>query len=226
MKLLITAATDMELLAAQKAAAASAHAVTCAVTGIGIAATAYHTTKLLLSGQYDLAINIGIAGSFTGRFPLGSVVCPVKEYFGDSGVQTPGGFSSLFDEQLLHENTFPFVDGALKADVPPAFAGLFQKYPPATGITLQMASGVQPRIDELQQRFHPDIETMESAAFFYVCLSQKVPFAALRAISNKVEVRNKAAWNIPLAIQNLETALREIFTILLFTIDHCTDNSK
>jgi futalosine hydrolase len=50
---------------------------------------------------------------------------------------------------------------------------------------------------------------MESAAFFYVCLSQKVPFAALRAISNKVEVRNKAAWNIPQAVQNLETAIRE-----------------
>jgi futalosine hydrolase len=210
MKLLITAATDNELLAAQKAAATSAHAVTFAVTGIGIAATAYHTTKLLLAGTYDLAINIGIAGSFTARFPIGSVVCPVKEYFGDSGVQTPAGFSSLFDEQLLQENTFPFVDGALKATIPPPLAAAFEKYPPATGITLQMASGAQQRIDELQQRFHPDIETMESAAFFYVCLSQKVPFAALRAISNKVEVRNKAAWNIPLALQNLETAIREI----------------
>ncbi|MDR3132406.1 MAG: futalosine hydrolase [Prevotellaceae bacterium] len=210
MKLLITAATENELLAAQQAAGASAQAVTFAVTGIGIASTAYHTTKLLLTGAYDWALNVGIAGSFTGRFPAGSVVCPVKEYFGDSGVQTPAGFSSLFDEQLLHENTFPFVDGALNADMPPVAAGLFKGYPPVTGITLQMASGAQQRIDELQQRFHPDIETMESAAFFYVCLSQKVPFAALRAISNKVEVRNKAAWNIPLAIQNLEIAIRGI----------------
>ncbi|MDR0694100.1 MAG: futalosine hydrolase [Prevotellaceae bacterium] len=210
MKLLITAATGNELLAAQKAAATSAHAVTFSVTGIGMVSTAYHTTKLLLAGSYDLAINVGIAGSFSGQFPVGSVVCPVKEYFGDSGVQTPAGFSSLFDEQLLHENTFPFVDGALKADIPPAFAGLFKEYPPVTGITLQMASGAQQRIDELQQRFHPGIETMESAAFFYVCLSQKVPFAALRAISNKVEIRNKAAWNIPLALQNLETAIRRV----------------
>ena len=209
MKLLITAATGNELLAAQQAAAASAHSITFAVTGIGIASTAYHTTKLLLAGTYDLALNTGIAGSFSGRFPVGSVVCPVKEYFGDSGIQTPAGFSSLFDEQLLHENTFPFVNGALKAVIPPPAAGVFKKYPPVTGVTLQMASGARQRIDELQQRFHPDIETMESAAFFYVCLSEKVPFAALRAISNKVEVRNKAAWNIPLAMQNLETAIRE-----------------
>jgi nucleoside phosphorylase len=47
-----------------------------------------------------------------------------------------------------------------------------------------------------------------------VCLSQKVPFAALRAISNKVETRNKAAWNIPLAIQNLEAAIRKVVAVI------------
>ncbi|MDR3350757.1 MAG: futalosine hydrolase [Prevotellaceae bacterium] len=210
MKILITAATGHELLAAQQAATATVHDITFAVTGIGIAATAYHTAKLLLAEPCEFALNIGIAGSFTPRLPVGSVACAVKEYFGDSGVQTPAGFSSLFDEQLLNENTFPFVDGALNADMPPAMAGLFSEYPPATGVTLQTATGEQQRIDGLLRRFQPDIETMESAAFFYVCLSEKVPFAALRAISNKVEVRNKAAWNIPLAIQNLETAVRRV----------------
>jgi futalosine hydrolase len=209
MRILITAATDVELLAAKEAAGVPEHELFFEVTGIGIAATTYHVTKLLLTQQYDLALNIGIAGSF-GNLPVGSVVCPVKEYFGDCGVQTLAGFSSLFDEQLLNENTFPFVDGALRNTLPPDVADKLHALPHVTGVTLQMASGAQPRIDELQQHFHPDIETMESAAFFYVCLLQGVPFAALRAISNKVEVRNRAAWNIPLALQNLQQSIKSI----------------
>ncbi|MDR0729510.1 MAG: futalosine hydrolase [Prevotellaceae bacterium] len=216
MKILITAATDNELLAAREAAAASAHLITLAVTGIGMAATAYHTAKRLWGESFDLAVNTGIAGSFSARFPTGSVVCPVKEYFGDSGVQTSAGFSSLFDEQLLGANTFPFVDGALYHRMPAAIGsagGL--PFPPATGVTLQMATGVQSRIDELQERFHPDIETMEGAAFFYVCLSEGVPFVALRAISNRVEVRNKAAWDIPLAMRSLQGAVRRLLHLLV-----------
>ncbi len=208
MRLLVTAATAKELLAAQEAGAASTHNITFALTGIGAAATAYHTTKLLLTGAYDMAINIGIAGSFSEAYPIGSVVCSVKEYFGDSGIQTPAGFRSLFDEQLLGANTFPFTGGALNNNLAPELVKRLSAYPFVTGVTVQTASGVQSRIDELQQRFRPDIETMENAAFFYVCLSQKIPFIALRAISNKVTVRNKAAWNIPMALQNLAPALK------------------
>ncbi len=210
MKILITAATDNELLAAQEIIKASEHELTCAVTGIGVTATAYHTTKLLLAGTFDIAINIGIAGSFNNKLDIGTVVTPTIEYFGDSGVQTPTGFSSLFDEKLLSENTFPFVDGALKNTIPKQLVDVLKNIPQITGLTVQTASGQQQRIDELQQHFAADIETMESAAFFYVCLSQKTPFVALRAISNRVEVRNKAAWNIPLALQNLQNALKNI----------------
>jgi len=214
MKLLITAATDNELLAAQEITAVLNHQITCAVTGIGVTATAYHITKLLLSESFDLAINIGIAGSFTDVYPIGEVVCPVKEYFGDSGVQTPAGFSSLFDEKLLSENTFPFVDGALKNNLSAELLEKIQTISRVTGLTVQMASGEQQRIDGLRQRFSAEIETMEGAAFFYVCLSQKIPFLALRAISNKVEVRDKSAWNIPLALQNLQNTLKQFLANL------------
>jgi futalosine hydrolase len=212
MKLLITAATDNELLAAREVAGTSEHALTFALTGIGTVATAYHTTRWLLSQPFDAALNIGIAGSFTDRFPLGRVVCPATEYFGDSGVQSPGGFSTLFDEELLDANTFPFVEGALKCRLPPTLRARLLAFPQATGVTVQTTTGTPSRIDELRQRFAPDVETMESAAFFYVCLSQNVPFAALRAVSNKVEVRNKVAWNVPLALHRLQAAVKTIIT--------------
>jgi futalosine hydrolase len=205
MKLLITAATPEELLVAQQLAAVMPETHHCAVTGIGIAPTAYHTLKCLHSGHFDLAVNIGIAGSFTERLPVGSVCVVTKEYFGDCGIQTPKGFLTLFDEHILNDNTFPFVDGALHAPPLSHVAGI----PAATGVTVHTVSGEPQRIAELQSRFSPDIETMESAAFFYVCLQEKIPFLALRAISNRVEPRDKSRWNIPLALQNLSNVLKK-----------------
>jgi futalosine hydrolase len=206
MKILITAATPEELLVAQQLATVTPDACHCAVTGIGIAPTAYHTLKCLQSGHYDMAVNIGIAGSFTERLPVGGVCCVNKEYFGDCGIQTPKGFFTLFDEHLLNDNTFPFVDGALQAPVqPPALvAGI----PLATGVTVHTVSGEPQRIADLHAHFSPDVETMESAAFFYVCLQEKIPFLALRAISNRVEPRDKSKWDVPLALQNLGKALK------------------
>ncbi|MDR3180974.1 MAG: futalosine hydrolase [Prevotellaceae bacterium] len=209
MKLLITAATPEELLIAQQLAAVTPEACCCAVTGIGLVPTAYHTLKHLQAAHYDMAINIGIAGSFTDRLPVGSVCSVRKEYFGDCGIQTPKGFFTLFDEHLLSDNTFPFIDGALHATEKPTAhtAGI----PAAIGVTVHTVSGDLQRISELQSRFSPDIETMESAAFFYVCLQEKIPFLALRAISNKVEPRDKSKWNIPLALQNLSNVLKNVF---------------
>jgi futalosine hydrolase len=209
MKLLITAATPEELLVAQQLAAVTPETCHCAVTGIGLAPTAYHTLKCLQAGHFDMAVNIGIAGSFTERLPVGSVCVVNKEYFGDCGIQTPKGFFTLFDEHILNDNTFPFVDGALHAPVQPMayIAGI----PAATGVTVHTVSGEPQRIAELQSRFSPGIETMESAAFFYVCLQEKIPFLALRAISNKVEPRDKSKWNIPQALQNLSSVLKDVF---------------
>jgi futalosine hydrolase len=60
------------------------------------------------------------------------------------------------------------------------------------------------------KRYHPDIETMEGAAFFYVCSKENIPFLALRAVSNRVEPRDKAKWNIPLALKNLSDELGKV----------------
>jgi futalosine hydrolase len=207
MKLLITAATPEELLVARQLTAATT-TCRCAVTGVGIAPTAYHTLKCLQGDRYDLAVNIGIAGSFTGRLPVGSVCCVRKEYFGDCGVQTPAGFSTLFEERLQDGQAFPFVDGALHAPAPPL--RLVAGVPAATGVTVHMASGEPQRIAGLQARFAPDIETMEGAAFFYVCLQENIPFLALRAISNRVGPRDKSKWDVPLALQRLGGALRDM----------------
>jgi futalosine hydrolase len=71
------------------------------------------------------------------------------------------------------------------------------------GLTNNTVSGEEKLIKRMKDRFSPDIETMEGAAFFYVCLMENVPFAEIRSISNTVEPRDKSKWDIPVAIKNM-----------------------
>ncbi len=62
----------------------------------------------------------------------------------------------------------------------------------------------------MTERFNPDVESMEGAAFMYACLIHGVPFAQVRAVSNIVERRNRAAWKLDEAIAKLGAAARQI----------------
>ncbi len=63
--------------------------------------------------------------------------------------------------------------------------------------------------------YNPDLETMESASFFYICALEKVPFIAVRSISNMVEERNRDLWNVPLALQSLHEITKGIFRTII-----------
>jgi len=54
-----------------------------------------------------------------------------------------------------------------------------------------------------------EVENMEGAAFFAICLEHGVPFLELRAISNLVG-DPPAVWDIPLATRNLASALERL----------------
>ena len=69
-------------------------------------------------------------------------------------------------------------------------------------------------IEKVIKKYKPEIESMEGAAFFYVCEKENIPSIQLRAISNYVERRNKDNWNIPLALQNLKLALEKLLSAL------------
>ena len=64
---------------------------------------------------------------------------------------------------------------------------------------------------QIKKKFNADIESMEGAAFHFVCLQKSVPFLQVRSISNKVGIRDKSKWNIPVALKNLSI---ELITIL------------
>jgi len=85
----------------------------------------------------------------------------------------------------------------------------FQKLEITTvqGITGNVSHGTADSIARIKNQFNPDIESMEGAAVFYVCLLEQVPFVEIRGISNYVTVRDTDKWDIPAAIKNLAEEL-------------------
>ena len=78
--------------------------------------------------------------------------------------------------------------------------------PVVRGITVNTVHGNARSIAAAVQRFHPQVESMEGAAFMYACLIQGVAFAQVRAVSNSVERRNRAGWRMADAIESLTRA--------------------
>lgn len=178
------------------------------ITGVGLMHTAFFMGKTLACNQYDLAVNLGIAGSFQKTLSIGEVVNVTEERIADLGVEGEDNFSDIVELNLLNPDQFPYKSGKLvnrACDVVPEVANLKK----VKGVSVNKANGNQCTIDKIIQKYYPDVESMEGAAFLYACLCENIPCLQIRAISNYIEQLNKEAWNIPLAVQNLnETAIK------------------
>jgi futalosine hydrolase len=185
------------------------------VAGIGSASTAWSMKQWFDTNQKpNLVINIGIAGSFNPCYKIGDVVMPVADCFADFGIENSDNeFLSVFEAGLLGKNEFPYRKGNIQADIS-SFSNLDKVVPFVKAVTVNMASGSDSTIEKIRNKFNPDVETMEGATFFYICAMEKIPFLAVRAISNWVEPRDKTKWNIPLALNNLANKLEEILLVL------------
>ena len=172
------------------------------ITGVGMVATTYHTTRALLAKKYNVAINVGICGSFNSNLEIGSVVNVYHDCISELGAEDGERFLTLKELQLPgkteFENTFFTNNAAIE---------LLAK---VNGITVNTVHGNEASIEKTFYKFHPIVESMEGAAFMMVCLEEKIPFVQVRAVSNFVEKRNKENWNIQLAIVNLNNVLTEI----------------
>jgi futalosine hydrolase len=221
--MLIVAATAAEidpLLAALKrranadgplrSCARAHHDVDVLTTGVGMVATAAWSSRVLATREYDVALNLGVCGSFDPDIPAGAVVHVTSEELPEMGAEADDAFLTLHDLKLLARDDFPFRDGRLLNAEPPSIAAL-QELPRVHGITVNTVHGRDSSIAAVRQRCEPQVETMEGAAFMYACLIRGTPFAEIRAVANVVEKRNRAAWKLSEAIDTLNsTALRII----------------
>ena len=179
------------------------------ISGVGIPLTTYSLTEKLSQKKYDLAINAGICGSYNEDICIGDTVSVILDEFADLGISYgDASFKTLFEEGLIKPNNHPFNNGKLYN---PLKSNIDTELPKVTAITVNTASGNAGQIKFRKEKFDPDVESMEGAAFVYVCRKKNIPFLQIRTVSNKVEDRNKSNWNIPLALDNLGD---EIFRIL------------
>lgn len=179
------------------------------VTGVGVVPTTWGVAISISHTKPDLAINAGIAGALDRYMELGSVYNVVSECFGDTGIEeADGSFRTVFDGGLVLPSEPPFQDGRLWNPSSQEMNFL----PKAHGITVNKVHGNEGSIATFRQQFpFAQIESMEGAAFYYACLAAGIPFMEVRSISNYVEKRNRANWNIPLAIHALNEVLMEMF---------------
>ncbi len=184
------------------------------VAGVGSIATAWEMQKWIsVNDKPDLAINCGIAGSYKEEIKIGDVVMPVGDCFADAGVEDGNSFLTLSEAGLTDANLFPFTNGHILAQNE-YVDRLKERVLPVKAITVNTATGSDTTREKLIAKFNPDIETMEGAAFFYICSKGKIPFFSLRAISNMVEIRNRNNWNVPLALKNLTEILNDVILTL------------
>lgn len=177
------------------------------ISGIGMVNTTYNLMSQINKDRYDFIINAGICGSFSEKFKIGDVLNIVYEQFGDLGVDDNGVFKTFFDLNFFNQNKYPFQSGKLFNNTDFHNFVSFNNLQKVCSISVNKASGEQITINKLIEKFNPDIENMEGAAFFYVCLMGKIPFVEIRSVSNYIEPRNKKNWNIELAVSNLNKFL-------------------
>lgn len=203
MNLLIASATKIEINPFLKE---NIHADVL-ITGIGIPSTVFHLTQKLFEKKYDMVIQAGVAGTSNDRFKLAEVVAVKEDTFADLGIEENRQFFTLFENNFIDENDFPYTDGWLIND-----HSILEKIdlPIAKGITVNKISDDDFQNKRIQQKFSADLESMEGAAFHYVCLQQKIPFLQLRSVSNQVGQRDKSKWELKKAIENLNNQLLKI----------------
>jgi futalosine hydrolase len=197
MQYLITAATEMELTAVRRRLP-HADGVDFFVTGVGMVSAAGALSGALAQKRYDVALNVGIAGSFTPRLALGRVALVERERIEGYGAESAAGDVQLFPGGEL---ICPFAN-----DFP-----ALQAYPKVSGLTVNLLTESPARVAARKRLYGADVETMEGAAFFFACLRGQVRFLQLRGVSNVVGVRDKSRWKTAEALENLASAVQNFF---------------
>ena len=174
-------------------------------SGVGMLSSAVAFTRLALEDKPDLVIQIGIAGCFNKRIPLGKVVAVKDETLGNVGVEEQGVWKDIFDLKLEKGSYHPFE----KRSLPNPWLNKFNllNLQEVNAITVNEITTHQLRIDQLTKKYKPTLESMEGAALHYVYREMNIPFVQIRAISNYIGERDKANWKMKESIDILNQTI-------------------
>ncbi|MFI6856909.1 futalosine hydrolase [Streptomyces sp. NPDC050416] len=173
-----------------------------AATGSVLAAAALQGTP------YDLVVSAGIGGGFLPEARVGSLVVADEIVAADLGAETPDGFVSVTElgfGSVRHQPPADLV--RLVRDAVGARSGAV--------LTVSTVTGTAERAAALRKR-HPTAlaEAMEGFGVAEAAALHGVPVLEVRAISNPVGPRDRAAWRIPDALAALTEGFGKLVPVL------------
>jgi futalosine hydrolase len=189
------------------------HQIDVLIPGVGMTCTAYWMGKTLATKLYDVAINVGLAGSFDDNLTIGEVVNITSDQLSELGAEDGESFLSLIDMDLIMDEDFILNNGEMENTIP-IQNKIIDSLPKVKAITVNTTHGDSESIKKVKDLFNPQVESMEGASFFYACLLEGISCSQIRSISNRVEKRNKDNWDIPLAVKKLCSTTLQIINTL------------
>lgn len=176
---------------------------------LAAASTATALTTAALSGTpYHLVVSAGIAGGFQPEAPVGSLVIADEITAADLGAQTPDGFVPV--TELGFGTVTHRPPEALVRELAAATGGR-----PGAVLTVSTVTGTAERAAALRAR-HPRAlaEAMEGFGVAEAAAAHGVPVLEIRAVSNPVGPRDRAAWRIGDALTALTEAFGKLAPVL------------
>lgn len=214
--LLIVTAVEIERDAVSRGLADASEIATVIAAGVGPAAAAAATAKELAQHPYRYVVSAGIAGGFQGKAKIGSLAVATEIIGADLGVETADGFAYVdelgFGSSRMKVAPKPIHNLLAKlkqANVPYSFfAGAI--------LTVSTATGTEDTAKlHLKREPAAVAEAMEGFGVATAASYFAIPAFEIRAISNLVGPRDRAAWRIDQALETLGSAcsfLPEVLT--------------
>jgi futalosine hydrolase len=177
-------------------------------TGVGKTNAAHGVTLAIERAAPAGVLSFGVAGAFpTSGLRVGDLALATAEVYGDEGSFSPAGWLSTRELgfPLAHSPAGPcYNEFPLDPDRTAAAARILEEagleVRRGTFVTVSSCSGTDARAAEVETRFGAIAETMEGAAHAHVAALRDLPFLEVRGISNVVEDRDPARWNLPAAM--------------------------
>jgi len=204
--ILALAATEIEMAPFLMASSVLETSCRTLVTGVGPVETALRLTRFiaLCQDRIDCAVLFGVGGAYLqadqDRQPKLLDICLAEqEVAGDFGICL-GDSMAYLDSSLTGEIVYP-LNSSLLDKCRAVFSRLAIDHHLGVFITVNGATGTAARGEMLRLRWNGLCENMEGAAVARVCREFHLPFIELRCISNLVQDRDPATWQLEKACQ-------------------------
>jgi futalosine hydrolase len=184
------------------------------LAGVGPISAGIQTAKALAADEYDLVINMGIAGGFADKAEVGSLVIANEMVSADLGAESPEGFIIL-DELGFGASTRVEADGDLGEILLEAIKAAGISVQAGNILTLSTVTGTAETTSKLQHREPGALaEAMEGYGVAMAAKEFGLPVLEIRSISNPIGPRDRSAWRIKGALVTLESASKVIAEVL------------